>query len=63
MIIAIISEEKVNEIKNTEYQSGMLYNPVQLEDSRWFISLIEAQYLTVEDIIDIIDYVPLQIEE
>ena len=58
MIVAIITEEKAGELAGTEYAPGVQYNPVQMPDTRWFISLVEAQYLTVGDIVELLDYMP-----
>ena len=49
MIVAKISEEKSNELKGKEYQNGMLYNPVKDKNKNWIVSLVEAQYLLLED--------------
>ncbi|NGM63522.1 hypothetical protein G5B30_16555 [Sphingobacterium sp. SGG-5] len=63
MIVAIITADKAQELEGTEYTKGVLFNPVQMTDGRWFISLVEAQYLTTADIIELIDYVPPVDEE
>lgn len=63
MIVAIITEEKAEELQGQEYTQGVQFNPVQMEDGRWFISLVEAQYLTTGDIVGLLDYVPPSGEE
>lgn len=63
MIVAIISQEKAEELQGIEYVPGVQFNPIQTEDSKWFISLVEAQYLTIEDIVEFIDYEPIFEEE
>jgi hypothetical protein len=63
MVVAIITEQKAQELKGKEFQSGIKYNPVQLPDSRYFISFPEAQYLSTDDIVEIMDYVAEVISE
>ena len=63
MIVAIITQEKAEELQGQEYTSGVQFNPVQMADGRWFISLVEAQHLTTEDIIELWDYVQPEIGE
>lgn len=62
MIVAIITEEKAEELQGQEYTQGVQFNPIQIED-KWIISLVEAQYLTTEDIVELWDYVQPEIEE
>lgn len=52
MIVAIITEQKANEIASTEYVEGVEYNPINYS-GKWFISLVEAQYLAVTDIVEL----------
>ena len=49
MIVAKISEVLAGYLKQTEYQPGMLYNPVQDKNKNWIVSLVEAQYLELGD--------------
>ncbi|KFC19363.1 hypothetical protein [Chryseobacterium sp. FH1] len=57
MVIAIISADKAHELKGKVFENEILYNPNQLEDGRWFISLPEAQYLNASDIVELFDFV------
>lgn len=57
MIIAIITAEKTEELRDKEYIKGVRYNPVEYGEN-FYISLVEAQYLTTGDIVELIDYVP-----
>lgn len=59
---ARISEAKALEIDGKEFQARSFFNPIQLEDGNYFISLVEAQYLSSEDFI-VFDYVPPKIDE
>jgi len=63
MIVAIITPEKAEEITGQEYTQGVQFNAVQMEDGMQFISLVEAQYLTISDIVELVDYVPVVEEE
>lgn len=61
MVVAIITAEKANELKGKEYLEGINFNPVQLNDGRWFISFPEAQYLSASDVVELFDFV--QVDE
>lgn len=62
MIVAIISPEKAEELKDQEYTKGVKYNPVAYGEN-FYISLVEAQYLRISEVIEWIDYVPEEVEE
>lgn len=49
MNVAKITETIKAQIKNTEYQSGSNFNPVQDKNGNWIVSLVEAQYLQITD--------------
>lgn len=57
MIVAIITKEKAGDIKGKEYINGVQYNPIEKGDD-FYISLVEAQYLNVEDIIRLEEHIP-----
>lgn len=61
MIVALISPEKAQEITGKEYTKGVKYNPVEYREN-FYISLVEAQYLTTGDIVGLVDYVPKEEE-
>lgn len=54
--IVIITEECANSIQGVEYTNGVKFNPIQLQDGRWFISEIEAEFISASDIIETIEY-------
>lgn len=54
--IVIIAEEIVDSLIGVEYTEGVKFNPLQLPDGRWYISIIEQPYLEEEHILEIIDY-------
>ena len=56
MIVAIITKEKAGEIKGKEYIAGVQYNPIEKGDD-FYISLVEAQYLNVGDIVRLEEYI------
>lgn len=56
MVVAIITQQKAEEIQGIEYADGVKFNPQEI-NGKWFISLTEAQYLTTEDIVELWDYV------
>ena len=62
MNVVKITEEKKNEIANTEYQSGPIFNPVQDKIGNWGVSLVEAQYLPITDF-EVIEFEPVEIQE
>lgn len=62
MIVAQITAEKAEELQGKEFYKGQYYNPVELSIG-WVISLVEAQYLTVEDVVEFVDYEPEYVSE
>lgn len=63
MVIAIITATKAEELKGLIFENEMLYNPGQLIDGSWYVSLPEAQYLSASEIYKLIDFVPIEIDE
>ena len=63
MIVAVISEEKANQLADTQHLPDTNYNPVYTPDGKWIISLVELQYLQVSDVIELIDYIQENTEE
>lgn len=56
---AVITAEKATELQSVEFERGQNFNPIELPDGRFYISLIEAQYLSPDDIVDLIEYEPI----
>lgn len=64
MIIAIITAEKAEELRDQEYTKGVRYNPIELNEYESIISLVEAQYLPIYDIKRVEEFIqPLEEEE
>lgn len=62
MNVAKISEEKAQEIKGSEYQSGALFSPVKDKYGNWIVSLVEAQFLPISDF-EVIEFEPFEEDE
>ena len=62
MLVAKITAQKANELIGQEYQSGAKFSPVQDNQGNWIVSLVEAQYLGIDDI-EVIEFQPIEIEE
>ena len=62
MLVAKITAEKANELVGQEYQSGAKFSPVQDNNGNWIASLVEAQYLGINDI-EVIEFEPVEIIE
>lgn len=60
MIVAIITPEKAQELQGKEYTKGVKYNPIENNidnDGTYILSLVEAQYLPIDDIVEIKEFV------
>ena len=55
MIVAIITKEKAIELDGKEYVKGVYFNPVE-KGEEYFISLTEAQYLGLDEIVRLEEY-------
>ena len=62
MNVAKITSEKAEEIRNTEYQNGLNFNPIQDKNGNWIISLVEAQFIPLEDF-EVVEFEPIESEE
>lgn len=62
MLVAKITAEKASELIGQEYQSGAKFSPVQDGSGNWIVSLVEAQYLGIDDI-EVIEFEPIEIDE
>lgn len=62
MIVAEIKEEKAKELQGSQFAEGQIFNPV-IYQNKWVISLVEAQYLSADDIVSLLDYVPINEDE
>lgn len=54
--IVIISEEYAQTLNGVEYAEKVQFNPLQLPDGRWFISLEESNFIDQNEIIETIEY-------
>jgi hypothetical protein len=64
MIVAKITAEKANELKDIQFVEGNYFNPVQDINGNWIISLQELVYCSVEfaNSVELIEYEPIQFE-
>lgn len=61
MLVAIITNKKAEELLKKEYVPGVKFNPVEYGED-YIISLVEAQYLSVDDIIRLEEYVQPEVD-
>lgn len=55
--VASITEAYKNELVGRQMPNGMYYNPIQLPNELWIVSMIEAQYIPAENL-TLVDYYP-----
>lgn len=55
-LVVIISSEIVPNLIGEEWKNGILYNPIQLSDGRWFVSVEEADTLLESEKVELIHY-------
>lgn len=55
--VASISEVYKDELTDKKMPNGVYFNPIQLPNELWIVSLIEAQYIPVE-YLTLVDYYP-----
>lgn len=61
MLVAKITAEKAAQLFGKEYTNGGKFSPVQDNNDNWIISLVEAQYLEINDI-EVIEFEPQESE-
>lgn len=49
VLVAKISEQKAKELEGKEFVFGGKFHPTQDNEGNWFVSFMEAQYLSVGD--------------
>lgn len=56
--VASVTEVKAEELRGQTMPNGVYYNPIQLPNELWIVSMVEAQYIPAEELI-LVDYYPV----